>query len=49
MAKMDNEEIAKAMRRASRKMQLPQGGRHGTKKGGKGYTRKVKHKGLTRG
>ena len=38
-------DIAKFLRRESRKVRLPQGGRHGTKKGLKGYTRKRKHKG----
>ena len=42
-------DVGKILRRESRKLRMPQGGRHGTKKGGKGYTRKVKHKGLTRG
>tara|TARA_Y100000310_G_C20629264_1_gene787683 strand:- start:745 stop:888 length:144 start_codon:yes stop_codon:yes gene_type:complete len=36
-------DIAKLMRRESRKARLPQGGRHGTRKGKRGYTRKVKH------
>ena len=36
-------DIAKEMRRASRKAPMPQGGRHGTRKGKRGYTRKVKH------
>jgi hypothetical protein len=39
-------DIAKFLRRESRKVRLPQGGRHGTKRGAKGVIpRKRKHKG----
>jgi len=38
-------DLAKFLRRESRKVRLPRGGKHGTKKGAKGYTRKRKHKG----
>jgi len=38
-------DVAKEMRRASRKIRMPQGGRHGTPKGARGFSRKVKHKG----
>ena len=41
---MSPQEIAKAMRRASRRIhRMPQGGAHSTKKGKRGYTRKRKH------
>ena len=41
---LTHEEIAKAMRRASRKgNRMPQGGVHGSKKGRRGYSRKAKH------
>ena len=39
------DDLARAIRRASRETnKMPRGGRHGTKKGAKGFTRKVKHK-----
>jgi len=38
-------DLVRAIRRASRETnKMPSGGRHGTKKGAKGFTRKVKHK-----
>ena len=41
---MTNEEIAKAIRRANRRVcRMPKGGVHSTKKGKRGYTRKRKH------
>lgn len=42
---MTSKELAKAVRRAARLLHkgMPRGGRHGTPKGKKGYTRKVKH------
>ena len=42
---MTDKELAAALRRGARKKfaAMPTGGRHGTKKGAKGYTRKRKH------
>ena len=36
-------DVGKILRRESRKLRMPKGGRHGTKKGKKGYSRKLKH------
>jgi len=43
---MSNDEKIKAIRKASREIHagMKRGGRHGSPKGKKGYTRKVKHK-----
>ncbi len=40
-------DMVKALRRASRELHkgMPRGGRHGSPKGAKGYTRKQKHRG----
>lgn len=42
---MTDKELAAALRRGARQQHkgMPTGGRHGTKKGAKGYTRKRKH------
>lgn len=42
---MDRRDTIKALRRAARKIHrdMPRGGRQGTPKGQRGYTRKVKH------
>ena len=42
---MDPQDLVKALRRASRHVHkgMPRGGRQGSKKGAKGYTRKRKH------
>lgn len=44
---MDRKEIIKALKASSRKIhkEMPRGGRQGTKRGNRGYTRKTKHKG----
>jgi len=44
------DDTIKALKAAARKlhMGMPRGGRQGGKKGAKGYTRKVKHKGKGR-
>jgi len=44
---MDTKETLKAIKRASREIHkgMKRGGRHGSPKGKRGYTRKVKHKG----
>ena len=44
---MTPEERARLLRKASRLLHkgMPAGGRHGTRKGKAGYTRKAKHKG----
>lgn len=45
MDKKDDDKI-KVIKKVSRELHkgMPQGGRHGTKKGDRGYTRKIKHK-----
>ena len=42
---MEPQDLVKALRRASRDIHkgMPRGGRQGSKKGAKGYTRKRKH------
>lgn len=39
----DSRDLVKRIRRESRKALMPKGGRHGTQKGGRGYSRKTKH------
>lgn len=48
---MTDQEKAKAIRRAARELHrgMPQGGRHGSPKGKRGYTRKAKHRGRRAG
>lgn len=42
---MNEKDLARIVRRVSRtKSKMPTGGTHGTRKGAKGYTRKVKHR-----